>query len=148
MEQKIYPVHVSNQSNRVFHDQRVDPLQVIDVGKGLQAIAYDDSTAGQTFELYGPDEFSMRDIANIVDRDTITKRRHINLPKPVLKTIAKALDYVWWPTIAPDEVEREFLDQKIDPTAKTFADLGITPDKLEPLAYEYLRHLRSVYLLF
>lgn len=88
----------------------------------------------------------MRDIANIVDRDTVTKRRHINLPKPVLKSMAKALDYVWWPTIAPDEVEREFLDQKIDPTAKTFADLGITPDDVDTNANEYLRHLRSVYL--
>lgn len=86
----------------------------------------------------------MRDISSLVDHATITKRHHINLPKPVLKTMAKALEYVWWPVIAPDEVEREFLDQKIDPTAKTFANLGITPDELEPLVNRYVRHLRSV----
>lgn len=121
-----------------------DSSQVIDVGKALQVIAYDDSTAGQTFELYGPKKYTMREIAKIVDRDTVTKRPRINLPKPVLKTVAKMLDYIWWPTIAPDEIEREFLDQKIDPTAKTFADLQITPDSLETKSYGYLRHLRSV----
>lgn len=126
------------------YNWHTDPSQVIDVGKALQAIAYDDSTAGQTFELYGPKQYTMREIADIVDRDTVTKRHRINLPKPVLKTVAKMLDYVWWPTIAPDEVEREFLDQKIDPTAKTFADLQITPDDLETKSYGYLRHFRSV----
>lgn len=84
----------------------------------------------------------MREVAGIVDRDIIAKRRHINLPKPVLKAMAKAFSYLWWPTLSPDEVEREFIDQKIDPGAKTFADLGITPDELETEAYQYVRHYR------
>lgn len=86
----------------------------------------------------------MAEIAKVVDRDIIARRRHINMPKPILKILARAFDYIWWPTISPDEVEREFLDQKIDHTAKTFADLGITPDELEAQAYQYVRHFRSV----
>ncbi|KAH8151573.1 uncharacterized protein LAJ45_04194 [Morchella importuna] len=122
--------------------QRFRPVHVTDVGKALQAIAYDDNTAGQTFELFGPQEYSMAELAHIVDRDIIHNRRHVNLPKPVLKGIARALDYVWWPTIAPDEVEREFIDQKIDPAARTFEDLGITPENVDDIAYQYTRHFR------
>lgn len=128
--------------------QRFRPVHVTDVGKALQAIAYDDNTAGQTFELFGPQEYSMAELAHIVDRDIIHNRRHVNLPKPVLKGIARALDYVWWPTIAPDEVEREFIDQKIDPAARTFEDLGITPENVDDIAYQYTRHFRYVYSCF
>ena len=76
---------------------------------------YDDSTAGQTFELRGPKEYSMRQISDLVDKEILKKRRHINLPKPIFKALAKAFDYIWWPTISPDEVERQFIDQVIDP---------------------------------
>ena len=37
-----------------------------------------------------------------------------------------------------DSVEREFIDQEIDPTAKTFKDLGIEPAELSSLTYHYL----------
>ena len=76
---------------------------------------YDDSTAGQTFELHGPKEYSTREIANIVDKEILKKRRHINLPKPVFRALASAFNYIWWPTISPDEVERQFINQVIDP---------------------------------
>lgn len=37
-----------------------------------------------------------------------------------------------------DSVEREFIDQEIDPTAKTFKDLGIEPAELSTLTFYYL----------
>ncbi|KAL7270763.1 Protein-lysine N-methyltransferase efm5 [Rhizina undulata] len=123
--------------------QTLWPVHVIDVGQALETISYDDNTAGQTFELYGPREWKMVEIKELVEKEILKKRSHINLPKPVLKTIASALDYLWWPTIAPDEVEREFIDQKIDPTAKTFKDLGISPSDLSDMAFQYIRHYRS-----
>lgn len=76
---------------------------------------YDDTTVGQTYELYGPKEYSMKEISELVDKEILKKRRHINLPKPIFKAIANVLDYVWWPTITADEVERQFMDQVIDP---------------------------------
>jgi len=45
---------------------------------------------------------------------------------------------LWWPVLTADEVEREFIDQKIDPTAKTFKDLGIEPAELSSLTFHYL----------
>ena len=99
----------------------------------------DDNTASQTYELYGPKNYSTAEIAELVDKEIIKHRRHINLPKSILKPAAKILNKaLWWPVISADEVEREFIDQKIDPTAKTFKDLEIEPAELSNLTFHYL----------
>lgn len=100
---------------------------------------YDDNTASQTFELYGPKNYSTAEIAELVDREIVKHRRHINVPKVILKPAAYYLNkLLWWPTISADEVEREFIDQRIDPTAKTFKDLGIEPAEISNLTFHYL----------
>ena len=99
----------------------------------------DDTTAGETFELYGPKNYSMAEIAQLVDREIIKHRRHVNIPKRILKPIAKLLNQaIWWKTTSADEVEREFIDQVIDPKAKTFKDLGIEPGDLADHTFQYL----------
>lgn len=101
---------------------------------------HDDSTVGQTFELYGPKNYSTAEIAELVDREIIKRRRHINVPKALLKPMAHYLNkFLWWHTMSADEVEREFMDQEIDSTAKTFKDLGIEePADLADLTFHYL----------
>jgi NADH dehydrogenase (ubiquinone) 1 alpha subcomplex subunit 9 len=99
----------------------------------------DDSTASETFELYGPWNYSMAEIAELVDKEIFKHRRHINIPKPLLKPIAQYLNrFIWWKTTSADEVEREFHDQMIDPKAKTFKDLGIEPAELRNYTFHYL----------
>lgn len=99
----------------------------------------DDNTASETYELYGPRNYSMAEIAVLVDKEIIKHRRHINVPKRVLKPAAYYLNkFLWWPTISADEVEMEYIDQKIDPKAKTFKDLGIEPGELSNLTFHYL----------
>lgn len=101
---------------------------------------FDDHTASQTYELHGPRQYSTAEIAVMVDREIYKKRRHLNVPKFVLKPVAGVLNRVlWWNTgLSADEVEREFIDQKIDPTAKTFKDLGIEPGDIKDFTYHYL----------
>jgi hypothetical protein len=109
------------------------------VGAALEKMLYDDSTAGKTFELYGPKQYSLSEIADLVDKEIFKKRRHINVPKAILKPVAKVLnDYLWWHTFSADEVEREFIDQVIDPEASTFSDLGIEPGDIANFTYHYL----------
>lgn len=120
------------------------PVHSIDVGAGLEKMLYDDSTAGQTFELYGPKQYSMAQIAEMVDKEIFKQRRHVNIPKAVLKPVAGVLNKVlWWHTMSADEVEREFIDQVIDPEAKTFQDLGIEPGDVANFTYHYLQGFRS-----
>ncbi|KAJ6788904.1 hypothetical protein PWT90_00115 [Aphanocladium album] len=120
------------------------PVHSIDVGAGLEKMLYDDSTAGQTFELYGPKQYSMGQIAEMVDKEIFKQRRHLNIPKALLKPVAGALNKaLWWHTLSADEVEREFIDQVIDPEAKTFKDLGIEPGDIANFTYHYLQGFRS-----
>lgn len=120
-------------------DELSELLQSIDVGAALEKMLYDDSTAGETFELYGPREYSMAQIAAMVDKEIFKQRRHVNVPKAILKPIAGVLNRaLWWHTLSADEVEREFMDQVIDPEAKTFKDLGIEPGDIANFTYHYL----------
>lgn len=115
------------------------------MGEALEKMLQDDTTASQTYELYGPKNYSTAEIAELVDKEIIKHRRHINLPKAILKPVAGLLNKaLWWPVITADEVEREFIDQKIDPTAKTFKDLGIEPAELSSLTFHYLVSTRSL----
>ncbi|KAH7129313.1 NADH-ubiquinone oxidoreductase 40 kDa subunit-like protein [Dactylonectria estremocensis] len=124
--------------------QKFWPVHSIDVGVALEKITYDDSTAGQTFELYGPKQYSMRELADMVDKEIYNQRRHMNVPKAILKPIAGVLNKVlWWHAMSSDEVEREFIDQIIDPAAKTLKDLDIEPGDIANFTYHYLQGFRS-----
>lgn len=120
-------------------EQRFRPVHVIDVGEALEKIGYDDSTVGQTFELFGPKEYTMKEISVLVDREIMKQRRHINVPKAVMVRVMDVLERVlWWPVGSRDEVEREFLDQFVERGAKTFEDLGIEAGDLTNFTFKYL----------
>ncbi|KAI9852532.1 MAG: NADH-ubiquinone oxidoreductase 40 kDa subunit [Thelocarpon superellum] len=124
--------------------ERFWPVHAVDVGSALEVMLNDDSTAGETYELYGPKNYSMAEIAELVDREIIKHRRHLNVPKSILKPVADMLNKaLWWHTTSPDEVEREYIDQHIDRKAKTFKDLGIEPAELANLTFYYLQSYRS-----
>ncbi|KAK4156820.1 putative N6-adenine methyltransferase-domain-containing protein [Chaetomidium leptoderma] len=124
--------------------ERYWPVHVVDVGEALEKMLYDDTTASQTFELYGPKNYSTAEIAELVDREIFKRRRHINVPKAILKPVAGLLNrFIWWDIMSADGVEREFHDQVIDETAKTFKDLGIEPTDISNWTYHYLQGSRS-----
>lgn len=138
---------VTNVFTANWMQERYWPVHSIDLGNALEKIVYDDNTAGQTYELYGPTNYSTAEIAEMVDREIYNKRRHINIPPRILKPVAALLNKVlWWPIMSAEEIEREFIDQKIDETAKTFKDLGITPGDIKDYTYHYLQGFRPATL--
>lgn len=124
--------------------ERFWPVHVVDVAMALEKMLHDDTTAAETFELYGPKNYSTEEINELVAKEIVKNRRHINVPPRLMKPLAKYLNkYVWWLTRNEDAVTREFIDQSIDPNAKTFKDLDIEPVELQSLTYEYLKGYRS-----
>lgn len=80
----------------------------------------------------------------MVDKEILKDRRHLNVPKSVMKPLSRMLNsLLWWRVGSADEVEREFYDQKIDATAKTLADLGIEPVDVKDMLFEYVRDWRD-----
>lgn len=129
---------------RVNHNREtMYPVHVLDVGRALEHMMFDDTTAAQTFELYGPDKYSASQIADLIGKVTKREHRRFNIPKQLMLPVAKALGLLWWPTISPDEIERQFIDQHIDRTAKDFSSLGMEASKFLDVAPRYLRRYRS-----
>jgi NADH dehydrogenase (ubiquinone) 1 alpha subcomplex subunit 9 len=136
-----YPSNVFTSNN---FEERIRPVHVIDVATAMERMLHDDATAAETYELYGPTEYSMAEINELVSKEAMKSRRHVNIPKRLFKPIAHyANKYLWWPIHSADEIEREFIDQIIDKNAKTFDDLEITPVELKSLTFEYLKGYRS-----
>ena len=139
---------VANIFTSNWMQERFWPVHVIDVGAALEKIGMDDSTAGETYELYGPKNYSMAEISELVDREIMKHRRHINLPRiiaaPALEMMNKLL---WWPVGCKDIVVREYLDQVIDKNAKTFSDLGMEAGDISAFTFKYLvRSIESSFL--
>ena len=104
----------------------------------------DDSTASQTYELYGPTLYSLREVYDICSREVLKRKPIINIPRSVRKPLSSLLArFLWFTETNPDLIEREFLDQEIDRSAKTFRDLGIEPVEMTACTYEYLQGFRS-----
>lgn len=119
--------------------ERYWPVHSIDVGHALELMLYDDSTASQTFELYGPKNYSTADIAEMVDKEIFTKRTHINVPRKILEPAAHIINkLLWWPIMSKEQIEVEHTDQVIDENAKTFKDLGIEPGDISKFTYHYV----------
>ncbi|KUI59463.1 hypothetical protein VP1G_06711 [Cytospora mali] len=124
--------------------ERYWPVHSIDVGHALELMLYDDTTAAQTFELYGPKNYSTAEICELVDREIFSKRRHINVPRAILEPVAKVINQVlWWPWMSAEQVQMEHVDQVIDEKAKTFKDLGIEPGDISKFTYHYVQGFRS-----
>ena len=124
--------------------REIYPMHAIDFGAALEVMVQDDSTAGQTYELYGPKKYSMKQIHDLCAREIFKRRPIINVPAWIRKpTVEVQRRLLWWVENSADLIDREFINQEIDPTAKTFHDLGIEPTDMEACTYEYLQGYRS-----
>lgn len=124
--------------------ERFSPVHVTDVAEALETMLQDDNTASQTYELYGPQRYSMADLHDMVDKEIYKKRRHVNIPRQLLMPLADAMNkLLWFPTTTSDQIKREYMDQTIDSTAKTFKDLDIEPGDIAKFTYKYLVRARA-----
>ena len=103
----------------------------------------DESTVGQTYELFGSQEYTFGEIHDIVD--SLVKRRtvRIHVPTRIALRFTKLLSLLPWPYVSPDEIIRMGISDRISPGAKTFEDLGIAPKNLEANALTVVRRYRQ-----
>ncbi|CAG8515948.1 2447_t:CDS:2 [Diversispora eburnea] len=133
---------------------KCNPVHVNDVAAALETILSDESTIGETYELYGPREYTHEQIFNLVDNIVGSRRTQIYIPKMIAMIVAKLMHLPFISSYSPDDVERAHIDDKITPSfidkeqkikntaVKTFEDLGILPKNLESTALSVLRYYR------
>ena len=122
----------------------IRPTFVGDVALALEKIGFDDSTAGKTYELNGPKEYSLKQVIDLIRNSTFNDIRELNLPKGFYQYIANLTNkFIYWETTSPDQIERMFIDQVVNDGTLGLESLGIKPTELSEVITHLVRHHRS-----
>ncbi|ORX34514.1 hypothetical protein BD324DRAFT_636205 [Kockovaella imperatae] len=92
---------------------RTMPVHVVDVAEALSKMLDAPKTSiGSTFVLPGPEVFTYDELLNLVSFFTMRPRRSLPpIPGFVASMFASVVNrLLWFPTVAPDEITRKFID--------------------------------------
>ncbi|KAM0913322.1 hypothetical protein ACQ4PT_012239 [Festuca glaucescens] len=132
---------------------KIQPVYVVDVAAAIVNSLKDDGTSmGKTYELGGPDVYTVRDLAELMFETIREWPRYVNLPFPIARAIATPrellLNKVPFPLPTPsnfnlDQINALSVDNLVSENALTFADLEIKPHKLKGYPTEFLVSYRK-----
>ncbi|KAF6144406.1 hypothetical protein GIB67_024633, partial [Kingdonia uniflora] len=132
---------------------KIQPVYVIDVAAAIIAALKDDgSSMGKTYELGGPDVFSIHELAELMYETIREWPRYVKVPFPIAKVIASPREFLInklpFPVPNPkifnlDHINALTQDTVVSKDALTFDDLGITPHKLKGYPIEFLIQYRK-----
>jgi len=117
--------------------QMMQPVFIDDVGRATAECLDNPAAAGQTFELGGPDIFSMSDVVKTALQ--VSGRRRLLLPAPtfVMKALASVIQFAPGRPLTPDAIDFITMDALGDPTDIS-GKLGLTPTPLREGLAAYL----------
>ncbi|KAI3857103.1 hypothetical protein MKX03_000963 [Papaver bracteatum] len=132
---------------------KIQPVFVSDVAAAIIAALKDDGTSmGKTYELGGPDIYSMRELTELMYETIREWPRYVKFPLPIAKIIASPreilLNKVPCPLPVPeifnlDQLNALSVDTVVSENALKFADLGIVPHKIKGYPIEFLIQYRK-----
>ena len=115
------------------------PVDVTDVARAILAAVAEPAFAGRTYELAGPQTYSLREMLEVLAR--ITNRRPCLISLPSALASFSGFFFELSPLPAPitrDQVKMLKHDSIANAGAAGFADLGITPIAIEDVLPQYL----------
>ncbi|HVZ69365.1 MAG TPA: complex I NDUFA9 subunit family protein [Rhizomicrobium sp.] len=121
---------------------KLQPVFAGDVADAIRKCLEDPVTRGQTYELGGPHIYTFREMMELILRETGRKRWLVTVPYPLMMLKATFLGLIPGSPLTRDLVKFSRIDDVVSPGAKTFADLGITPDSVEAIVPQYLWRFR------
>jgi NADH dehydrogenase len=133
---------------------RFQPVYVNDVAKAVMACLTRTDTAGQTYELGGPNTYSLREILRYILN--VTGKRRFLLPLPfgvasIIGAVSEVLPRIPLlnlvfrePMLTRDQVKLLHTDNVVSSGAKTFVHLGLTPMAVEMVVPSYLHRFKPV----
>jgi NADH dehydrogenase len=117
-------------------DARLAPVWVEDVCAAFARALVDDATAGECYELCGPDVYTLRELVAFVRDQRHLRRAIVGLPDFLARLQAAIMDFVPGKPFSTDNYRS--LTQDSTCRVSGFARLGIRPHSLEAIAPGYL----------
>src|ERR1700736_4786965 len=115
---------------------RFQPVFVDDVIEALLRCLHGGASSRQTYELGGPQVYSLREIVGLVAKLTGRRRWIIGLPDPLARTQALVMDFVPGRPFSSDNYRSLTVDSVC--TEDGFARLGLKPQSMMASARQYL----------
>ncbi len=117
--------------------QKMQPVFIEDVGRATAECLDNPAASNQTFEVGGPDIFSMSEVVKTALQ--VVGRRRLLLPAPkfAMKALASVVQLLPGRPLTPDAVDFITMDALADPTGIS-EKLGLTPTPLREGLATYL----------
>jgi NADH dehydrogenase len=123
---------------------RFQPVYVGDVATAVFRAINELGHAAETYELAGPRVYDMREIMQIVCRETMRRRWICGVPFAVAQVLSYVLQFLPTPLLTPDQVKQLKLGNVAAGQAPGLAAFGITPTAAEGIVGSYLKRFRPV----
>lgn len=129
------------------------PVYVDDVASIITRVVDEpEKYEGKTIDCFGPQDFTQKELAEFVYDITSQFPRKLDLPKAMVKTMAKGFEQLPYPILTQDMVEHMAEDVVPSMTPEEYAkqenvltmeDLGIKKTPIEKIAFNYLHRFRA-----
>lgn len=119
-------------------EARLQPVYVGDVAQAVAHVLTEPSTAGKTYELGGPNIYTMRELAELVLRETGHRRPLVPIPFFVMDVQARLLERLPNSPLTVGQVDLLKQDNVAQEGAPGFGELGITPRAVEDIIPTYI----------
>ncbi len=117
---------------------RLQPVFVEDVAEAIAAILADPATAGRTYELAGPEVYTMRELVMIVLRIIDKQRALVSVPFAVAELQARLFELLPSPPLTSGQVDLLKVDNVASGTLPGLRELNVVPKTVEEIVPTYL----------
>jgi len=125
----------------------IQPIYSHDVAKAILHIIYNHTEyEGETFQLYGPAEYTYKEIAEFVGDITRMKKPLLSIPIPLALQAGKFIENLINPTLTYDmvlQMQENVLPKINNNNWLSIKDLNIEPVSMDKVAFEYLHRFRQ-----
>jgi uncharacterized protein YbjT (DUF2867 family) len=122
---------------------RLQPVYVEDVAEAISRMLADSGTAGQTYEVAGPEVYTLRELVGIVLRLIGKWRPLVPVPFAVAEVQARLFELLPGPPLTTSQVDLLKADNVASGALPGFRELNIQPKAVEEIVSSYIGRLRA-----
>ena len=122
---------------------RFQPVFVGDIARAAAKVLSDMTTAGQTYELGGPEILTLKQVMELVLRETRRNRALVPVPFGLARILGVLFGALPRPLLTLDQVRMLETDNVLSEGAMSFRDLDIVPEAPGAIIPSYLWRFRK-----